>query len=408
VNPADGASFDPNYVFCVAITMAAGDFSEMSSQIRFGDSNSVALEEWFYDCDAAAPNPFTWFSADINVDGIPVSQVGIRKKGFIGSVEDEGMTKPAIKIKMDRYVEGQFLGDTERITLNNSIQDATFIKTCLSFDLFRAAGYPVPRCNMAKVVVNNNSLGVYVHVETIKKRFLLRVFGDSSGSLYEGTLADFTEGYLSGQTFGRWEIKTDDTDPLGLPVKNLYEALQAPDHELLDALEPVLNVDLFITYWAMEALINHTDGYCGMRNNFYVYFNPADNNRAVFIPWGTDQVFKEDYYGKNDDLPVELDIFFFAELPRRLSRIPQTAAKFEAELTRLLNQVWNEDTILADIDRYSAQVKTVENTYSYDSEIEALRTWIQGRRQRVEEMLAQGLPLGSAESKTCTDLPGDE
>lgn len=386
--------------------MDAGHFSELSSQLRFRDFS--ALEDWFYECHAEAPNPFTWFPADINVDGIEVNQVGIRKKGFVGSVEDEGLTKPAFKIKTDRYVDGQYLGDTERITLNNSIQDPTFIKTCLSFDLFRAAGYPAPRCNMARVTVNNRSLGVYVHVEAIKKRFLARVFGNADGSLYEGMLADFTEGYLSSdQIFGRWEVKTDETDPLGLPILNLYNALQASDEELLDTLEPLLNIDLFITFWAMEVLINHTDGYCGMRNNFYIYFNPVDNNRAVFIPWGTDQVFEEDYYDKNDDLPVELDIFLFAELPRRLSRIPSTAAKFEAELTRLLNQVWIEDTILADIDRYSNQVKTIVNIDGYDSEVETLRTWILGRGQRVREMLAQGLPLGQAGSKACTDLPGD-
>jgi spore coat protein CotH len=407
VDPAAGASFDSNYMLCLFIEMAGSDFSAMASQTRFEDSANWAQEEFFQDCHIEAPNPFTWFSADITVDGVLLSQAGIRKKGFIGSVIGDGLIKPSIKIKTDRYVDGQFLGGTERITLNNGVNDPTRIRTCLAYDLFKAAGYPAALCNMAHVVVNNQSKGAFIHVEAIKKRFLLRAFGDNSGSLYEGTLADFTEEYISGfsdQTLGHWEAKTDETDPLGLPLRRVYEALRVPDDELLNSLDAVLNVDLFITFWAMEALINHSDGYGGLRNNFYVYFNPTDNNRAVFIPWGADNVFTDTYYVGGGTAPG-LDIYLFGELPRRFSRIPQLAARFEAELTRLINEVWNEGDILAAIDRYSGQVLTAENPSGYDTDIQELRTWVQGRKQRIEELLSQGLPLGQAETSSCTALP---
>ena len=46
-------------------------------------------------------------------------------------------------------------------------------------------------CNFARVTVNGEYLGIYSNVESIGKPFLKRRFGNNSGNLYEGTLADF-------------------------------------------------------------------------------------------------------------------------------------------------------------------------------------------------------------------------
>jgi len=40
------------------------------------------------------------------VDGVRRERVAVRKKGFIGSLDDE---RPALKVRFDRYVEGQTL-----------------------------------------------------------------------------------------------------------------------------------------------------------------------------------------------------------------------------------------------------------------------------------------------------------
>jgi spore coat protein CotH len=341
----------------------------------------------------AFPSEFTWFRADITVDGVELDGVGIRKKGFIGSVLGNGMIKPAIKIKTDKFVNGQFLGDTERLTLNNALQDRARMSTCLAYGVFAAAGYPAPRCNLASVMVNEHPLGAYVHVEAVKRRFLERAFGDSSGSLFEGTITDFVEEWLP-----RWEVKTDDTDPDRLPLLAVARALQAPDDELVAALEPVLNVDRFITFWALEVLVGHIDGYAGMRNNFYVYFDPTDNHRAVLLPWGADNVFSD--VEKNTELEG-LQKFTVGELSRRFSRIPEMNARFLAELERLLDEVWDETAFRASIDSFTAQVITAEEDDKFEDELTSLRAWIQGRDQQLRELLAEGLLENAAETDSC-------
>ena len=151
------------------------------------------------------PDIYDWFPATVTIDGERHTEIGVRKKGFIGSQSD---TKPSLKLRYDKYVEGQSLGGVmQRMTLNNSIQDPSMINTCLSYQVFAAAGLPAPRCNFAAVTVNGRDLGLYVHVEELKKPFLARHFDSADGNLYEGTISDFTPTHR-----GTMEKKTNEEE----------------------------------------------------------------------------------------------------------------------------------------------------------------------------------------------------
>ena len=72
--------------------------------------------------------------------------VGLRKKGLLGSVNAQ---RPSIKINFDKFgVEQEFEG-ISLMTLNNNDTDSSLIKQHLSYELFRKAGIPAPRCNFA-------------------------------------------------------------------------------------------------------------------------------------------------------------------------------------------------------------------------------------------------------------------
>ena len=55
-----------------------------------------------------------------------MEHVGIRKKGFAGSMNSE---KPSLKIKLDKYNKSAVLPfGVERITLNNNVQDPSNVR----------------------------------------------------------------------------------------------------------------------------------------------------------------------------------------------------------------------------------------------------------------------------------------
>lgn len=282
-NPPVDVSYDPEHMISVEIEMTPEDWEALKNDSRFGP-DLTEDEIWaefgaiFEDCGEPWPNEYTWFEATVTIDGQTLDQVGVRKKGFVGSMYADF---PALKLKTDKFVQGQFFSDTERITLNNNSGDPSIMKSCLTFELFAAAGHPAARCNLADVTVNGEHLGAMTHVEAIKKRFLDYAFGDNTGSLYEGTHTDFVGDWLT-----RWDVKTDETDDTCAPLLAVAQALEAPDDQLVAALEPVLNVERYLTFWALELIVNHADGYAGDHNNFYIYFNPNDDDHAVFVPWG--------------------------------------------------------------------------------------------------------------------------
>jgi hypothetical protein len=244
VVPDDNSDFmyDRDRVLEVHVEMDPADFEMLRNETRtwedFLGFDNCGEEPW--------PNPFNWYEANVTIDGQTIDTVGIRKKGFIGSLSVE---KPSFKVDLDQYLAGQELNGVARFTFNNSKQDASFARTCLSYDFFRRAGIPAPRCNFAHIVVNDEDLGVYVNVETIKEPFLARNFPTATGKLWEGTGSDFWPGLWSG-TF---EAETDAAEEDRTQLDATATALSTLSSDaLLDALEPLVDIDQVIHYWAAE------------------------------------------------------------------------------------------------------------------------------------------------------------
>jgi spore coat protein CotH len=387
-------TFDNNHVFCVNIEMNENDFQLMREESRFGpniydnDGNTACgvLIQYADQCDVPFPNQYNWYTSNIEIDGNLVEGAGIRKKGFLGSIFS---TAPSVKIETDKYPQNSNFNQTKSITLNNNSQNETRIWTSLALKIYELANYPAPLCNLANVTINSEPFGIYSHVETMDEKFLQREFGNSNGHLYEGQVIDFHKDWLP-----RWDAKTASTNEVGNPIKAICEDLELPDDKLLSALDQHLNIDNFITFWALEALLASSDGYCANRNNFFIYFDPNDNNRATFIPWGLD------HYGWENSF----EIYVIAELPRRLSRIEETATKFNNEMQRLLDDVWDETLFIGFINNASFLIESAQNDTEYQQKIDKLKSWIQNRKGIIESLLIDGVTTGSNEPLTsCTN-----
>ncbi|MCK6544954.1 CotH kinase family protein [Myxococcota bacterium] len=369
------AFFDRDHLVRIEIELAPADWEVLRAQTRTL-STTLARPECL---DAPWESPFTYFPATVKIDGVEYGNVGVRKKGFLGSLSE---TKPSLKIKLDEYRSGlDHLGLTS-ITLNNGNQDQTLVKPCIAFDVFAAAGLPSSRCNYAEVIVNGQPLGPYVNVEGIGKRFLRRHFPDDEGQLYEGTLSDFREGWL-----GTFEQETNEDVPYDRSdLQGLTNALTASDATLLDALDPWVDVDRFTRFWATEVLVDHWDGYTGNTNNFYVYRDPA-TGRFEFFPWGVDGVLG------SGNTPEIKSIYATSALPYRLYLHPEGRAQYIAELYRLLSEVWDAEALVREVDRAAAVIAPAvlaEDRRRVARTTELLKTWIREREGAIRAELDAG------------------
>ena len=362
------AAFEPNRVLRIEVELDPEDWEALRQQER------NLLEIFAGDDCLSSPfeSPFTYFPGTVTIDGEVVENVGVRKKGFLGSLSH---TKPALKIKFNEYVSGQRFSGLRLMTLNNAIQDPSYLNQCLGYDLFRAAGIPASRCNFATVRVNGLDLGLYVHVESVKERFLGRHFERNDGNLYEGTLSDFRPEFVN--TF---EQKTNEEDDDRLDLDAVVEVMDVADDELEAALEEVIDLDSYLTFWAMDVLLANWDGYAGNTNNFYIYNDPT-SERFHFIPWGIDNLFN---LGDDQDGGTgQPAVMATGVLPRRLYLNPSTRDFYVNRVVTMLNSVWDEAAIHDEIDRMSALISpflTADELATFNQAVPMIRNFVDDRR----------------------------
>lgn len=379
--PADPSAglFEPSHIVEISITLAPADWDVLRFQ-------GLSLSDIFGGpcLEGPFPNPFTYFPGTVTIDGETLGSVGVRKKGFLGSLDTN---KPSLKLKFDEYVPGREFHGLERLTLNNCKQDDSYLRQALAYRTMSQAGLVAPRCNFARVTVNGTDLGLYAHVESVDTEFLRRRFFDDRGNLYAGTLSDFRPQWVN--TFDK---KTHADDPDRSDLDAVVDALAQPDADVLGALEAVVDVEQFLTYWAAEVLIGHWDGYAHNTNNFFVYRDPTDP-RFRFLPWGTDGVMRPGQPAPSATQPVS--VYAKGALARRLYLLPETQSRYLARLESLLDTVWNEADLLAEIDRMETLITPIADptgALGLAAAIDEVKAFVNGRRTEITNELASGPP----------------
>ena len=394
------AYFELDRVLDINIEIAVEDWDVLRNQTRTLADVFAEISE--YGLSRPFASIYTWFSATVSVDGETHAEVGVRKKGFVGS---QSSTKPSLKLRFDKYVDDQSLpGGMNRMTLNNSVQDPSMLNTCLSYRVFAAAGNPAPRCNFATVSVNGTDLGLYVHVEEFKAPFLSHHFGSAEGHLYEGTVSDFTPEFR-----GTIEKKTHEDADDWSDIDAVVAALADPSDAGLKALGRIVDLDRFLSFWATEVLVGHWDGYAGDRNNYWFYRVPG--GRFVFLPWGTDGTFHlsddPNPFDNISDPPPS--VLALTAIPNRLYNDADWRAKYVARLKQILDDVWDETELLAAVDEMAAIVQQhalPAEASAAEQDTERVRTFISKRKAEILDDLSPKPPEWPEPEATASSSAG--
>lgn len=374
VDPTD-ALYPSDRVLEVQITLSPADWAALRAQPRPTEASKTTCNR------QPTETGYTYFPATITIDGLTVENVGVRKKGNLGSASS---ARPGLRVKPHEYVPGQRIAGLKAMTLNNNHQDDTLISQCLGYGLFRAAGLPASRCAFAHVTVNGEDLGVYSNVETIREEMLARHFTDPTGRLYESG-GDFVSGGTGG-----FEPKVDETSPDCSDLAPVANALAATDDQLAAQLGAVLDLPRFFRYWAMEVVTDHWDGYANNRNNFFIYHDPT-TDQMNFLPWGIDALFSG-----RERSTRPLSVYACGALAWRLYSVPETRAMYLAGLRDVLDTVWDASAILTEIDRIEALLRPFAdplNTGEFSARVDRVRTFVGGREATLRAELDGGDPV---------------
>lgn len=222
-------------------------------ETRLFDSSSVhtidiVIDKW--DEFLASCKNEEYYSCAVVIDNEAYKNVAIRAKGntSLTQVEAFGNSRYSFKIEFDHYDSSKSYYGLDKLCLNNIIQDNTYMKDYLTYQMMAQMGVASPLCSYVNITVNGESWGLYLAVEGVEEAFLQRNYGNDYGELYKpdstamgggrGNGEKFdTDGFGSGTQSESSDSANDqaeqaqppDQGPDNMPQSNPNGSVQMPD-----------------------------------------------------------------------------------------------------------------------------------------------------------------------------------
>ena len=302
-------------------------------------SIDIVMEDWHGFIENCEDEEYVLCA--VTIDGDLCQNVAIRAKGntSLTSVASYGNDRYSFKLEFDHYDQSFSYYGLDKLCLNNLIQDNTYLKEYVTYQMMQYMGVASPLCSYAYLTVNGEDWGLYIAVEGIEESFLKRTYGNDYGELYKPDSVNMGGGRGNGQDFqmnedffqentlteeesdlsgaeppeqmGRQEMMTgnqdqsimgsedvllcySDNDPDS--YSNIFDnaktdVTEADQQRLINALkelnqgdaEKAVEVDQVIAYFAVHNFVCNFDSYTGtMIHNYYLY---EEDGILSMIPW---------------------------------------------------------------------------------------------------------------------------
>ena len=193
------------YMGAAAAGFITGDYSMGYEERLFDQSRvhtlDIVIDDWDAFLDTCTSEEYS--VCTVVIDGENFGSVGIRGKGntSLSSVQSYGNDRYSFKVEFDQYQSGKTYHGLDKLSLNNLIQDTTYMKDYLAYTLMNRMGVAAPLCSFVQINVNGEPWGLYLAVEGVEDSFLARNYGKDAGELYKPDSMSFGGGRGNGREF---------------------------------------------------------------------------------------------------------------------------------------------------------------------------------------------------------------
>ena len=148
-------------------------------------SLDIQIEDWEEFLENAEEE--TYVSCTAVIDGEEFHQVGLRAKGnnSLSLTEEYGLSRYSLKLEFDHFNQGGNYYGLDKLSLDASFQDNSYMKTWIAYDMMEFMEAPAPLRSYVWVTVNGEDWGLYLAVEEPEEAFARRNFGNDYGRLYK-------------------------------------------------------------------------------------------------------------------------------------------------------------------------------------------------------------------------------
>jgi spore coat protein CotH len=234
--------------------------------------------------------------ATMTVDGKEYPNVGVSFRGASSFFMIPEGSKRSLNISMDYMDDDQKLYGYKSLNFLNGNGDASMMSSVL-YSEFAGQNIPTPKVNFVKVVINGRSWGIYSNAEQFNKDFINEHFETRKGARWKVLGNPRGDGGLRylGDDFNeyrsRFEIKSKDKDESWQELINLCKVLnETPDDKLVEALDPILNIDGVLWFLAYDVAFINSDGYWTRASDYSIYKQP--DGKFQILPHDMNESFR--------------------------------------------------------------------------------------------------------------------
>lgn len=164
----------------------------------------------------------------------------------------------------------------------------------LAYEVYRRAGMPAEKTDFVRLFVDGRPFGYHLLIEQPNRAFLKRNNLRDDGNLYKVL---WYERGLIRQHEKKTNPRSGHEDLVEL-VESLEKTKGAEQWKII---EKNFNVDEMVTYYAVNTLLTHWDGFF---NNYFLYHDLHGTGKWEMYPWDQDKT-----WGFHDSLP-DGEIFY--------------------------------------------------------------------------------------------------
>lgn len=253
---------------------------------------NIIMDDW--DEFTANCKSEEYYACTVVIDGETFKNVAIRGKGNT-SLSQVTNDRYSYKIEFDHYTDALTYHGLDKLCLNNIIQDNTYMKDYLCYQMMQQVGVAAPLCSYAYLTVNGEDWGLYLAVEAVEESFLQRNYGSDYGELYKPDSTEMGGGNFAGGS-GSADVLLQYIDDDPDSYSNIFDnaktsCSEADKARLIAALKTLsgedassaVDVDMVIRYFVAHNFVLNFDSYTGsMIHNYYLY---EKGGQLQMIPW---------------------------------------------------------------------------------------------------------------------------
>lgn len=377
-----------------------------------------------------------YYSANITINGETYYNVGLRAKGnttLSQIANDDTTDRYSFKVKFDEYIDGQTLKGLEKLALNNMMQDTTYMKEYLSYDLLNKMGVSTPAFQYASITLNGEPWGLYLALEVMEESYIERYYGTTDGNLYKPETTNMAKNNMPmeqgkeingpmGRNTGGADLvySGDEHSNYSTIFENaIFDYTNEEDYDKIIAMIKSLNEDInniekhldldeVLRYFAVNTFVVNLDSYASnMKHNYYLY---EQDGICSILPWDYNLAFGAFQGGSASNVinfPIDnpvADSLESSPLIGKLLEVEEYKEKYHEYLNEIVQDYVNSGVFTETINNTDNLIGDyVKNDatafYTYDEYVASIPELITYGVDRAKSIYAQ---LSGSQSSTST------